>query len=287
VHDVGVDQDGHFYYVMRLVRGDQTLRGAIERLRKGDPELHRQLTFERRVQIVQQVAQILEYAHSRGVVHRDVKPENIMLGPFGEVYLVDWGLAKLVGHPDHAALAAEGDVQLAPGNATEAGRLIGTPLYMAPEQALGEEVTARSDVYALTTVLYELLALEHPLGDDVRQETSLMALVKRVSEREPAFASARDHPQQGCVPRPLALVCHQGLQKDPAQRLGSMRELEAGLQTWLEGDTAALCPPTLLLGLLNAWKRAVNRNPVGVTFATLWFAFLAWPLVRLLGRARR
>ncbi len=96
VHDVGLDADGAAFFTMRLAEGHEPLDRVIERLRAGDPATHREWTFERRVAVVQRVAQALHYAHRRGVLHRDVKPSNVLVGPFGEVFLVDWGVATLM-----------------------------------------------------------------------------------------------------------------------------------------------------------------------------------------------
>src|SRR5581483_2993405 len=218
VHDLGVDDKGDFFYVMRLVRGEVTLRHVIERLRAGDAAAHREFTFERRVEVVQQSARILHYAHTKGVVHRDVKPENIMLGAFGEVYLVDWGLAKVVGAPAEEGPAG-GPVELSGGSATQAGALIGTPRYMSPEQSKGEPATPLSDVFALSAVLYELLSLEHYLG-----------------EREAPSADTHVHAKNGRAPAPLAAICERGLAKEPGERFPSAHALERALQGWIEGE---------------------------------------------------
>ncbi|MBI3725327.1 serine/threonine protein kinase [bacterium] len=262
VHDVGADEAGHFYYIMRLVRGDQTLRRVTDLLRAGDEETHRNFTLERRVKVIQQIALILHYAHTRGVVHRDVKPENIMLGPYGEVYLLDWGLAKIAGSP--AEEPVELGTPLGAVSETRAGRLVGTPLYMAPEQARGAEVSPRTDVYSLTAVLYELLSLHHYLGEPA----SLQALLDGINERVPAPAEDYYSARNGRVPRALSKACERGLAKDPAARFASTLELENALQRWSEGETPVLCPATLQLWILDRWRRAIVRHPVVVAMTT-------------------
>jgi serine/threonine-protein kinase len=281
VHDLGVDQGGDFFYVMRLVQKEETLRSVIDRLQAGDEATHRELTFERRIEIVQQIARILQYAHSRGVIHRDVKPENIMLGGFGEVYLVDWGLAKATGVSKDpiAPPAAVGDA-----TQTQAGTLLGTPRYMAPEQAQGKPATPLSDVYSLTAVLYELLSLHHYMGED---RGSLEDLLRKVLNDPPVFAAAHYDPRNGRVPPHLAVICMRGLEKNPAKRFASALELERALQQWLEGEGAVMCAVTLQLSLLNRYKRLLTRHPrifqlvpivmslgalAGIGFA-LWRAF--------------
>ncbi len=274
VHDVGADEAGQFYYVMRLVKGEQTLRRIIELLLAGDEEAHRTFTVERRVRIVQQVAHILHYAHTRGVVHRDVKPENIMVGPYGEVYLLDWGLAKLNGHADgriEVSAPAGKDSQ------TQAGRIVGTPLYMAPEQIHGAEVTPSTDVYSLSAVLYELITLEHYLGDAIESTVELLAAVEQ-RDPEPAWKLQRG--RNGRVSRALAVVCDRGFEKRPEDRHASARALEEALQRCLEGQTPVLCPATLLLRILDAWRRAIVRSPILMANVT----FLG-PLILLIGYA--
>ncbi len=281
VHDLGVDQGGDFFYVMRLVRQEETLRGVIERLRAGDEATNRELTFERRVEIVQKVARILHYAHSRGVIHRDVKPENIMLGGFGEVYLVDWGLAKAAGAAADpvASPAAVGD-----GTVTQAGALLGTPRYMAPEQADGKPATALSDVYSLVAVLYELLTLHNYLGDE---KLPLEQLLMRVMTAKPVFAGAYSDARYGYVPPHLALLCARGLSKDPAGRFQSAQDLERALQGWLEGEGEVVCAVTLQLRLLNRYKRAMTRHPLPFQFVPALVALGLLALGVLLSLALR
>src|SRR5690606_19888362 len=137
-------------------------------------------------QLIQQVCHALTYAHQRGVVHRDIKPSNIVLGGCGEVFLVDWGVAKLAADQRHLAAPAG---ERAPDvvrpsdrlgrETTRDGEWIGTPAYMAPEQALGHqhEVDARTDVYSLVAVMYELLTLRYYLGDVGRRMSDLVAAI--------------------------------------------------------------------------------------------------------------
>jgi eukaryotic-like serine/threonine-protein kinase len=128
--------DGGLYYVMPFVEGE-TLRGRLQR--------ERQLPVEDACAIARQIAGALAYAHSQGVIHRDIKPENILLSA-GVAVVADFGIAKAIS----AASAEPGD--------TSAGMAIGTPAYMSPEQAGGEQVDGRSDLYALGCLLYEMLA---------------------------------------------------------------------------------------------------------------------------------
>ena len=155
VHDAGVLADGRAYYVMKLVRGE-TLAGYAARLADESSLLG---VFER-------VAQTIAFAHARGVVHRDLTPTNIMVGSFGEVLVLDWGVAKIVD------LEGEDDEDAPPretrGDATAAGTRIGTPGYMSPEQQRGDASAAgpKSDVYSLGALLFWLLARTPPTDAD-------------------------------------------------------------------------------------------------------------------------
>jgi serine/threonine protein kinase len=274
VHDLGYEAEGGLYYVMRLVRGGQDLGKLIEQLRSGDEQTHDSFSFERRVRIVQQVAQTLHFAHTRGVIHRDVKPQNVLLGPLGEVYLVDWGVARLTADtpeetPDLGELGAiRVDIS---HPTTHEGAIVGTPFYMAPEQFAGK-VTARSDVYALTALLYELLSLRHYLGEGPE---TFQELITRAREAVPAPAESFSDSANGRVPRALSLICERGLAKDPADRFASALELEQALETWLEGRSPVVCGTTGGVGTLHTGRRAIDRAPQIMTRLSVVFVGLA------------
>ncbi|WP_165226048.1 serine/threonine-protein kinase [Aquisphaera insulae] len=161
IHEIGELEDGRPYYTMKLIDGH-----TLAALFAGRPDLRHDLM--RYVSIFESVCQTLGYAHARGVVHRDMKPENVMVGAFGEVQVMDWGLAKVLepaGRPEPAAAGPGGDV--ARDGRSLAGDVMGTPAYMPPEQALGQvdRVDERSDVFALGAILCELLTGEPPFVD--------------------------------------------------------------------------------------------------------------------------
>lgn len=271
VHDVGYSPERGFHYVMRLVRDGESLQSVVQRLSDGDEAAHATYTFERRVQIVQRVADALHFAHERGVVHRDVKPENVVVSSSGEVYLVDWGVARVVKDPPEPPTdrAGWGGVVLDPKHPqTTPGMIVGTPHYMAPEQFRGE-ASIRSDVYSLCALLYELLSLRHYLGE---APLTLIQLAEQIKDGDVLSADEFYDPLNGRVPRGLALICERGLAKDPAERFASVQEVERALEAWLGGRSPVVCGTTCLVRGLHAWRRAVERNPHFVMRLTVLIA---------------
>jgi serine/threonine protein kinase/Leucine-rich repeat (LRR) protein len=180
VYELGTDAAGRIFYAMKLVRGT-TLSAILAGLREGDPETLAKHPLGALLTAFLKVCDAVSFAHSRGVIHRDLKPDNIMVGDYGEVLVMDWGLAKVVGGAEQGAPSVEnggtGPSDLpgrsdssAPGAADPApvmtleGQILGTPAYMAPEQARGEvsAIDARTDIYALGAILYALLVLRPP-----------------------------------------------------------------------------------------------------------------------------
>lgn len=267
VHDVGVDENGDYFFVMKYVEG-QTLEEIIELLAKGDPETHRRFTFEERARVFAGLLRALHYAHDRGVVHRDVKPANIMVGPYGEVVLMDWGVAKpidrgeLVPPEDTDAETDQADAPRRRLVQTQAHGLIGTPAYMAPEQARGEPtIDPRCDLYAACVVLHELLTLRHYLSEEQTVPGILLGVMER--QLPPAYRTdLYAHPQQSSPP-PAELVHFviKGTQKDRAARWQSALEMETALTRALEGKLEVQCPVTLTKRALRETTFFVDRHP--------------------------
>jgi serine/threonine-protein kinase len=174
VYEMGLDASFRPYFTMKLVRG-RTLAALLHDY--GKDRARAALERHRLLSIFDQVCQTVAYAHARGVIHRDLKPSNVMVGAFGEVQVVDWGLAKVLTRSVASAASAAGELQPGPGEGevatvrngepgaqSVAGSVLGTPAYMAPEQARGEveKQDERCDVFALGAILYEILNLRPP-----------------------------------------------------------------------------------------------------------------------------
>ncbi len=222
IFDLG-DVDGIKFITMDYVEG-QDLKGLVKTQGK--------LPIETTVQIIKQVCLALEAAHAEGVVHRDLKPQNIMVDAQGRAYVMDFGIARSVE----------------PGGMTQTGMLVGTPEYMSPEQVRGEHVEAQSDVFALGLILYELLTGAMPF----KWDTAQASMYKRT--REPARPVNEVDPN---VPAFLSEVVRKCLEIDPQRRYQSMREILDALETWSQGTSRV--PLTLTIaGFLPrrfAWKK--------------------------------
>ena len=263
VHELGTDEDGHVYFTMRLLRGDD-LRTVLHEKRS-------QWTREALLGVVLRTCETVGYAHSRGVVHRDLKPANVMVGSFGEVYVVDWGVAKVLGRDDESDVAPSapaadgaGDVDTSGELLTADGTVIGTASYMPPEQARGEssDLDRRADVYAAGAMLYEVLAGRPPYTRPGRAESAPIVLM-RVLEGPPERLDP-------ALPAELVAICEKAMARERDDRYADMSELAADLRAFLEGR------------VVRAWRTGpwiearkwVRRNPGWATAAAVLVAVL-------------
>lgn len=229
VYDIGDDADQGVYFVMKRISGENLFE-ILKRIAIGDEATATAFPITRRIEIVAYACQALAYAHARGVIHRDVKPENIWVGNFGEVILLDWGVAKVWGHAEaneplsRSVLkpANEKDQQLQ--TLTGGGQRPGTPLYMSPEQVQGNRsLDERSDIFSVGVCLYEVLAIREPFRGRTIEET--FDNIKHLQVEPP---SERSPSQQ--IPAEADRVVAKALQKLPGDRFQSMRELIAALR---------------------------------------------------------
>lgn len=234
VYDLGTGEDGRPYFTMKRVRG-LTLGQVLRELNgPGARDLAR-FTHRRLLSDFLTVCQAIEFAHTRGVVHRDLKPANVMLGEFGEVYVLDWGIAKLIAHEETdeelsmKALTDTPSIPPPPGIATRQGVMIGTPGYMAPEQIQdARSADQRTDIYALGAILFGILTLEalHPGPTDEEALRSTLEGPPNLAER----LRARQ------VPPELQAICLKATATNPDDRYSTVHELIADIERYLDGD---------------------------------------------------
>lgn len=263
IHDVGVDPDGSLFFVMKYVDGE-TLSSVIERLAAGDEDTHRRYTFEHRLDLFSALCRALQYAHSHGLVHRDVKPENIMVGRYGEVILMDWGIAHRIRAEVSPSLD-RADISQLPqraGGETVDGTVIGTPQYMSPEQAAGEvaELDGRSDLYSAFVSLWELLTLVPYIAGGKTAIQTVLAAQERVTPGP--YGAVFKHPRQAeAVPVELRHFLRRGLAKPKEERFLNAEEVLVTLDALRAGDFAVQCPVTLLKQGNTKMERFMDRRP--------------------------
>ncbi|HWP10127.1 MAG TPA: serine/threonine-protein kinase, partial [Polyangiaceae bacterium] len=286
VHDLGTSPDGHGYFSMKLIPG-RSLETILQQRRDNDPVTLAQFGQRRLLDVFLQVCQAIDYAHARGVIHRDIKPANIMVGDFGEVLVMDWGVAKLMepsaARPKTVTTGVDeagGSIpDVEPGESlasvppprpgitsvraaakawqTQDGTVIGTPEYMAPEQARGLPVDGRADIYSLGVILYEILCGHVPFeSDDPR------ATLERVTNDLPMPPSEI----QPTTPAALEALTLRLLVKDPAERTLTIPQIRAYVQNYIEGVARQYERESLVGSILSSGG------------ALVLFAFLVWYL---------
>src|SRR5262245_25073152 len=251
LHDLGFDAQGQPYYVMKFVQG-RSLRESIAdyHAHKSAAGWPRDLEFLRLLESFVSVCNAVAYAHSKGVLHRDIKPDNVMLGPFGETLLLDWGLAKSIGQPE---MAASSRVRVSPGTstATQDGAIVGSPPYMSPEGAEGhaDNMDQRSDVYLLGATLYEILTGRPPRGGSSRWD-----IIDQARRSPPA--PPRNVDRQ--VPNALEAICLKSMAFHKRDRYATPSALAEDVQRYLAGEEVIAYDETPLEKLWR-WVRRRRR----------------------------
>ena len=265
VHELGLDAQGHVYFTMKLVRG-RTLKEVFDEFAAGQGGW----TQTRLLGLLQKICEAMSYAHDKGVIHRDLKPANVMIGRYGEVYVMDWGLARIREREDHrdiriredsVALTSElrSDRQDLADSGSDSplytmdGDVVGTPAYMPPEQARGEQAAMgpHSDVYALGAMLYHLLAGHMPY---VRpgERTSNYAVWRWVREGPPADLAL----EAPGAPGELVAICERAMAREVHARYADMAALSADLSAFIEGRVVR----TYETGAYAEARKWVRRN---------------------------
>src|SRR6266498_1590321 len=238
IHEVG-ERDGCCYFSMNLIEG-----GQLDAVAKREP-----MSPRRAAELIARVARTVHYAHEHGILHRDIKPGNILLDREGEPHLTDFGLARLVESESTVTRTLE---------------VLGTPSYMAPEQAVGNNaaVSSVTDVYGIGAVLYQLLTGHPPFAGGTTFET-----IKLLLNTEPRKPRALNHK----IDRDLSTICLKCLEKDPKRRYSSALALAEDLEHWLKHE------PILARhnGILTRGPKWVRRNPTSALLAASLLAFAA------------
>src|SRR3989454_92998 len=225
IHEVG-ERDGSCYFSMKFVEG-----GQLDEVARREP-----MPIRRAVELIAKVAHTVHYAHEHGILHRDIKPGNILLDTKGEPHLTDFGLARLVETESTVTRTLE---------------VLGTPSYMAPEQAAGNnsQLTSATDVYGLGAVLYQLLTGHPPFAGGTTFET--VRLVLDTEPRQPRLWNPK-------IDRDLATICLKCLEKDPQRRYSSALTLAEDLESWLRHEPIR----ARRTGVFGRGKKWVRRNPI-------------------------
>ncbi len=247
VYEIGSTDDGDYFYAMKEVQGEN-LGAILDRLAEGHAETLATYNLQVLIGILLKTCDAVAYAHNKGVVHLDLKPENIMVGAFGEVLVMDWGLARLRRHGPRVdpAKMVHLDDEAHVDASHEDGKVLGTPAFMAPEQASGNAsiVGTRSDIYSLGGMLYNILVLRPPASG----RTTTAVIRKKFTEgvRDPLVYNRQansegadqiqlNHLPGGQVPESLAAVAMKALAESPDGRYQKVNELQRDLIAYLAG----------------------------------------------------
>lgn len=276
VYELSRDADGNAYFTMKKLRG-RDLSDILDKLTEGHVETCKDFPRERLIRALLQCSECLAFAHAQGVVHRDMKPANIMVGDYNEITVLDWGLAKVWDLDDNeeAGRLLRSGQQNIPGRLTGRGDVQGTPFYMSPEQAVETaEVDERSDIYNMGIILFEVLTLRSYMSGKSFKE------IKRKLLEDPAREPARVAPEQKISPE-FNAVCVKALQKDPACRYQKMEHFVADLRAAHLGQPVSVYQP--------AWHERVRKSVLSAGAAgagaagLIVGAALMWLLQSVLG----
>jgi serine/threonine protein kinase len=230
VYDIGLDDTGCPYFTMKYVEG-QTLATVLGEREQGASDW----AMPRLVEVMLKVCDTVAAAHRAGIVHRDLSPRNVMIGAFGVVHVIDWGLARISPNADEIDVGApkgRTEQSSAPRSQTLPGSALGTLWYMSPEQAVyaSDEVGPWSDVYSLGAILYEVLSGKPPYYEECRH-LDVQAVLDHRRSHEPASL----HSSSRRAPPELVAICERAMARAPQDRFQDVQELAAELRAFLDG----------------------------------------------------
>jgi serine/threonine protein kinase len=271
VYDISNVEEDHAYYTMRLIQG-RTMAEAIDDLDQlPDDSIEFQLLRQRLLQAFVDACQTIEYAHAQGVIHRDLKPQNMIVGDYGETILLDWGLASVIGEADDPEQVEEFKTDpevLSKEESMETlrGGAMGTPAYMPPEQARGEmeNISKSSDVYSLGATLYQIITRRIPFTDG-----PLATLLDRVKTSDIPTAWELNNR----IEKPLSCIAARAMQNRPADRYPSVAALVDDVQRFL-ADQPISAYQDPMLSRIARWIRKHPTAAAAAAMLTL-FAFAA------------
>jgi len=238
VYELSRDNEGNAYFTMKKLSG-RDLCDILDSIAEGNEEIRNEYPLDALINVLIHVGQCLAFAHQRGVVHRDIKPANIMVGEFGDIMLLDWGLAKVWDMEDDDVveqLARSGRQQI-PGRLTGRGDVQGTPFYMSPEQARETgDIDHRTDVYNMGIILFEMLTGQSYMsGRNFRE-------IKRKILEDP-IRTPKENSGGSTISPELNAICIKALQKDPVDRYSTMTEFIDDLRAFLLGRPVSVYEP--------------------------------------------
>ena len=230
VHEIGTSRTGAPYFTMKLVHGC-TLEHILKKLKEGDPEYERKYRLRTLLEIFLKVCDGIAFAHSKGIIHLDLKPDNIQVGDYGEVLVLDWGLARKIDDEQPDGDEVPEIPLLKATRMTMDGIVKGTPEYMAPEQAAGRNSRRgrRTDIYSLGAILYSMLTLDKPFAGENTQEIIRNVLDGNIIPPH-TFAAAGRH-----IPQALEFVIYKAMERSPSRRYASVAALKADVVSYMNG----------------------------------------------------